>query len=530
MNTTKKIFVLILLLVLLATVIMGLVWHSQHFVMVDFKFYPRNEAVLDLRGEELSTDAFDKIQDKLPGTKIIWMVPFQNAVYPQDTQELTIEVLRVGELPAFQYFTSLETVHAENCTDYENLRLLQERYPQVDVRYLVQVDGTGYSPAATELHVESITDEELGNLEYLPQLQKVLVTGCGDAAQLEKLHGICQKRNIAFELTLGGKTWPATTRELTASDVREEELELLRFLPELSKVHLINPTASAEALKALQANYPNAEISWEISIGGKTFPWDVEEVDLKDVKITDLNQLEALMECLPKLKKLSLGRFSTPKEGRGDYEMWESPITNQDVADYRERVRDRYKVAWEVQVGRLLTARTDDTTFRPDSHGVGRLFDDEVYNLRYCEDMVCIDVGHMSFSDCSWVAYMPHLKYLILAWTGVYDLTPLNGLKELIYLEVDWSPIKDYSPLIGCTALEDLNIGSTYADITPLCEMTWLKNLWMIFCGGGKAYKASQALPDTRVVASGTATVAGGWRRLPNYYAQRDALNMYYMN
>lgn len=144
--------------------------------------------------------------------------------------------------------------------------------------------------------------------------------------------------------------------------------------------------------------------------------------------------------------------------------------------------------------------------------------------------MIAIDVGHMSFTDCSWAAYMPHLKYLIMAWTGVRDLTPLSGLKELVYLEVDWSPIQDYSPLVGCTALEDLNIGSTYADTEPLTQMTWLKNVWMIFCPAKYAWKVSAALPDTRVVNTGTATVASGWRRLPNYYAQRDALDMYYMN
>ena len=78
--------------------------------------------------------------------------------------------------------------------------------------------------------------------------------------------------------------------------------------------------------------------------------------------------------------------------------------------------------------------------------------------------------------------------------------------------------------------IEDLNIGNTFCDITPILEMTWLKNLYMIFGNGGSAYKASQALPDTHVVASGTATVGGGWRRLQNYYDMRDMLGMYYMD
>ena len=70
----------------------------------------------------------------------------------------------------------------------------------------------------------------------------------------------------------------------------------------------------------------------------------------------------------------------------------------------------------------------------------------------------------------------------------------------------------------------------TWPDITPVLKMTWLKNLYMIGGSGSAAYKAAQALPDTRVVASGGATVGSGWRQLPNYYAMRDALGAEYMH
>ena len=77
---------------------------------------------------------------------------------------------------------------------------------------------------------------------------------------------------------------------------------------------------------------------------------------------------------------------------------------------------------------------------------------------------------------------------------------------------------------LGCDS------GSILCDITPITQMTWLKNLYMIFGDAGDAWKCTQALPDTHVVASGDATVGGGWRRLPNYYDMRDCLGMYYMN
>ena len=43
-------------------------------------------------------------------------------------------------------------------------------------------------------------------------------------------------------------------------------------------------------------------------------------------------------------------------------------------------------------------------------------------------------------------------------------------------------------------------------------------------------YRMTQALPNTRVMVTGAATVANGWRELDNYYKMRDLLGMYYMS
>jgi len=60
--------------------------------------------------------------------------------------------------------------------------------------------------------------------------------------------------------------------------------------------------------------------------------------------------------------------------------------------------------------------------------------------------------------------------------------------------------------------------------------MTWLKNLWFIGRMSIKS-KLVQALPDTYVFISNTdSATRGGWRKLPNYYAMRDALGMHYMD
>ena len=140
-----------------------------------------------------------------------------------------------------------------------------------------------------------------------------------------------------------------------------------------------------------------------------------------------------------------------------------------------------------------------------------------------------MDLGHHMIHNVDFLAYMPHLKYLILAHTGVRDISPITACQELVYLEVDWSEIKDYTPIAELKSLEDLNLNKTACDITPILKMTWLKNLWAPGRGASTREKLLEALPDTRVVLTEPTPEGQGWRNLPNYYAMRDYLEMPYM-
>ena len=150
--------------------------------------------------------------------------------------------------------------------------------------------------------------------------------------------------------------------------------------------------------------------------------------------------------------------------------------------------------------------------------------------LKYCEDMIAVDIGHSRVRDIDFAAYMPHLKYLILADTDVRRLDGIENCKELVWLELSWCAIESYEPLVGCTALEDLNLSRTFADPEPLYQMTWLKNLWVMERGDAVTYQLTQALPDTHVVGGAHDAISYGWRKLPNYFKMRDALDMYYMD
>ena len=513
MNGKKKVFVGLILAVLLIAVAAGVVWCLTHFYLVDFHFYPKNVAVLDLRGQEITAEHYDKLRSKIPACQIRWDIPFQGTTYPDDTTELTVTALTEEDVAALDYFTLLETVHAEACTDYAQLAALEDRRPEVTVCYSVTVDGTDYPNTTTEIQVGGITQEELGLLPYLRKLTGVAVTGGGSMENLTQLQTYCHEHGLTYAILVGGEKIPDDTRAVELAKATDGDLELLPLMTQMESLHLVNPTASAENVTALEEKYPQIQVTWEQEICGKSFTREDTEIDLSDTTIESLEQVEQGMAYFPDAEQVFLGECS---------------IDNEEIAAYRERVRADYKVVWIVRCGEKLPTRTDATSFRPSRDGVGNFKDADSYNLRYCEDMIAIDVGHMDVRNIDFVAYMPNLKYLILAHTGVHDITPISNCKNLVFLELDWSPIEDYTPLQGCTSLEDLNIGMYGADVTPICEMTWLKNVWCIF-RPASAGKLGMALPDTHVVGSGNATVSSGWRDLPNYYAMRDALGMYYM-
>lgn len=533
MNGKKLALMVLILVLMVASVTAGLVWHLNHYYIIDFQFYSRDARTLDLREQEISVSHYEKLKEKLPDCEIHWNVPFQSTAYPEDTTEITVTTLTEEDLRALAYLTELKTVHGEQCREYALLQQLQEQRPEVQVEYnVVFSDGTAYPHDVTEISLSTVAESDGLLLQYLPELEQVNILGGGQLDSMDAFRGTAHNLGLDFAVILGGRIVPDTEKTVEVSGITEEELSLLPLLVSMQTLHLEEPEASAPSVLALRERYPDVKVTWEVEIAGETFGDTVTEVDLSNVTVEDLAEVEAGMAYLPDVEKLILGLcgIDNPDWGASKSKLAVSEIENEDLSAYRDRVRDQYKVVWTVRLGPSIALRTDADNFMPNHYGVGRLFNDYAYNLRYCEDMVCLDVGHMTLTDISFVEFMPNLKYLILAWTEVQYIEPIRSCKNLIFLELDNSCIRDYSPLVDCTALEDLNIGKTFCDITPICEMTWLKNLYMIFGDGGDAWTASQALPNTRVVTSGDATVGGGWRRLQNYYDMRDCLGVPYMN
>lgn len=512
----RTLLIIIAVLVVVLVVVVALFWTMTHYILADGALYSRRAESLDLRGAEISLREFQSISEKMPECDITWDVPFQDGKLSSTETEVTVTALTDEDVLALDYLPMLETVHAENCTDYAQLTALQQRQPGVRVLYEVSVAGKKYDQDTEKLTLSVLTEEDAAQMCYLPKLSSVEVSGCEDYALLQQLQQAHPEWNLTYTVSLGGEEFPGDSGSVEVYGASYEELEAgLPGLPELAKLSVTNPDADADQMLSLREEYPEVDIQWQVEIYGQTVTEDVTELDISGAQVESTEEVEKLVACLPNLEKLIMS---------------DCGIDSETMAEYRERQRDNYKVVWTVYLSSKAKARTDDTYFMPIQQGEYYLLDKHTTELKYCEDMVCIDVGHHKIHNIDFVSYMPHLKYLILAHTEVQDVTPIVNCQELIYLEVDWSTIRDYSPIAELKSLEDLNLNQTYCDITPILQMTWLKNLW----APGRSYEVQQklieALPDTHLQLVDGNPAGEGWRNLPNYYAMRDYLGMPYMD
>ena len=410
-------------------------------------------------------------------------------------------------------------LRGEDVSEAEYLQLCQA-LPDTKVIWDVPFQGNRYPEDTQQLVITEISDADMLMLDYLPGLTYIDATECRDYGMIDKLREKLPGCQIDFYIHLGSEKLEEHTESLKIKkgQVTSQELQdAISHLPSLKMLSFDDPDIPFADIEAIQTQYPELKISWEKPILGKTYPLDTKELDLSNVQVSNLKEVEQAVSYYPDLKKLI---------------MVDCGVKNEDMAAFRERARDRFQVVWGVQVGQAYL-RTDQTGFVPSNHNQ-RVKNEDTENLKYCEGLLAVDFGHIGVTELSWVSGTPHLKYLILGDGNVKneDIQHLAQLQELVYLEIFMTPVTDISPLVNCKALEDLNLSRSYVDVKPLGKMPWLKNLWMQGNDLSTAEKEylTEKLPNTHIDWVHYNTCHGrGWRQLPNYYAMRDTLGMWYM-
>ena len=412
-------------------------------------------------------------------------------------------------------FPALETLNLQgsgiSAQEYDRVK---QMLPAVQVLWEIPFQGDYCNMFAERLTITELSEADMELLPYFTRLRQIDAYACEDYAILSGLRARYPQVAVNYQIRIGEQSFDYSTEEITLCDADASRLEqVLPFFDDLKKVSFEGQLPEAEALCGLREAYPEVEFYWQVTVLGQIADISTTELDFSGMKLESAEEIVAAVPYLPNLEKVL---------------MMECGLSNEQMAQLNADHQDVLFV-WNVHLGQGMVLRSDATVFAPVLEW-RKVYDRDLKNLRYCTELVLIDLGHMQISDVSFLEYMPEVRFLILADTNVSDLTPLSGLKKLQFLELFISPIRDYSPLLGCTALEQLNISGTYADIEPLKQMTWLKRLWHVMwhLTPEERIALAEALPNTLVRNPTSGSTGGGWRDCDLYYEMRDMMGLPY--
>lgn len=261
-----------------------------------------------------------------------------------------------------------------------------------------------------------------------------------------------------------------------------------------------------------------AEETETVSFGKLKVPVDAESIDLGKVTVS-ADKYEAFYSFLAQLPNLK------------HVDMYSTRIPRKRIEQLVERFPE-VEFGWTMAVGNH-DVRTDAVAFSTShSDSSARHKNEDFSVLKYCKNLMALDIGHNAVNDLSFLYDLPNLKILILVDNQFQDITPVASLTGLEYLELFYNDIRDVSALTGLVNLKDLNLGfNRITDISPLESMTWLERLWVPQYNSHNPSKKPDpeavqhlrdALPDTLIDSTAKSSIGNGWRDHPRYKVMRE--------
>ena len=246
-----------------------------------------------------------------------------------------------------------------------------------------------------------------------------------------------------------------------------------------------------------------------IKLGDRLIPLNARVIDLSGINLSECD-MKSLFAKMPELKKVT---------------MIDCGMENEDYAT----LQDAYpgiRIIWEIQFSRRKL-RTDAVAFSTFRGGMldQPFKDEDAYYLKYCRDMVGIDLGHNPVHDLSFLQYMHELKVLIMVDNaGLDDISMIRYVPKVTYLEIFVNKVTDLSPLEHLKDLEDFNFSrNPVKDVEAIKDFPKLRR--MVFMetkvSAQDIAELRRIYPDTKIVTTGINSLAGDWREDAHYYAMR---------
>ena len=398
-----------------------------------------------------------------------------------NTEQITAKISR-REIPLLEYFTELRSADFRGSSCYREIAAWGETRPEVELRYSVPLpDGTIVDNTVQSLSLEWLTADRISELlDALTYLNEVSAVSLGEVGgerlsmqDMLRLREALPDAEFSFSSHIGGESVDGGATSIDLSAVSHEDIQsaaaILSCMQNLETVELGSESRAKiawEDIALLKATCPNVDFHYRFTLYGKEVDLDTEKLDFRGVPVSDNGDaLYPVLSCMNNCSYLDMDSTGVSNEAL-------------------EKIRDLFpqtKVVWRIWFGEYYSVRTDAERILASKPTVGGMIYDGTV-LKYCRDMKYLDLGHNDeLMDLSFAMYMPKLEVLIIAMTGITDLSPLKNCSRLEYLEINSTNIADLSALEGHTALRHLNIAGCpkIKDISPLYGITEMERLWI---------------------------------------------------
>ena len=319
----------------------------------------------------------------------------------------------------------------------------------------------------------------------------------------------------AAEITYTTAALDAEPEETTAVQTMTVSFTTTVAVPQTTAALVTETNPAAQPVPAALIESESDAVTYK----GKQFSTDITELDLSGKKISEaeLPELKEVAAKLPNLQKIVL---------------CDCGLSNETLANLQNELGIR--VVWRVKLGTKWSLRTDAVAFSVliMDYSHVRMTSADLEVLKYCPDLLALDLGHQAITDLSKIAeYLPNLRLLILADNQISDISPLANLHQLHYLELFVNQITDLSPLSVLKELVDVNISyNPISDISPLLNAPMMQRVWLEHTNvsEGSVNQLCKTYPEAKIVNIGTGSVDQGWRWGNARYEQM--MKMWYGN
>lgn len=432
-------------------------------------------------------------------------------------------VMTAADLAELDKYENLASLDLSGSDCYDAILAYKAAHPNVDVFYTVDIAGTELSCDASEVDFINVSNYKdlISVHKYLPEIRTIPL---GDTdmtlEQIEELRAEFPEADVTYTVTVQGKSYAPDTAEFDFAGLSSDELNAL--IPALKKLPELNYINLISPDGSCVLSFD------EFAAFADLFP-DV----FFDYRFELFGQKVSTFDTELKYDLVPIGnrgvdefRKVMPYMKKLTYLLLDCcGISDYELLAQLNEDFPNTEVVWRVRLGEYDSLTNAEMIWL--NAGVN---DELCLPLKYCTKCRYLDMGHNDIHNIDFCNYMPDLEVAIFALTPLQNIDPLANCPKLEYLEIYATEVSDISPLANCKNLQHINFGSLYTikDISPLYGLTNLKRVRSVSSGVPveQQEEIKALLPNCDCQFGYEESSAGNWRRDPENggWSERYAL------